>query len=608
MLVIYRENPHRYTVNGDVTDWVGVPGDVCDYDDGSPGPGSALDVWQFLNDSLQAWYDSQINAGKTPAEIDAYLSQFDKWDRYDWDGDGNFDEPDGYIDHMQFVHSGEGNEALGNDVGDCAIWSHSWYAYYWLEGLVGPSSDFLMGGLQIGDSSYWVNKYTIMPENGAVGVFAHEFGHDLNLPDLYDTTGIAGLIENSTGYWTLMSAGSWLSDGTEDIGSKPGHMGVWEKFQLGWLNYEVAYAGQKSEHRLGPAETNTKQAQGLFVVLPDKEVTEEIADPYSGEYFYYSGAGNDLDNFMYKSFTLAPGSSLTAMVNFDIEQDWDYAYVVFSTDGGSTWTSIQTNLSTSDDPNGQNFGCGITGSSSDWVTLTADLSAYVGDVLIGFRYWTDSAFVGTGFMVDDIAVSGYPLDDAESDTGWTFDGFRLTTGTESGSYFNAYVAEFRQYRGYDESLATAYGYGWYGDPTWGKYVEHFPYQCGLLISYWDTSFQNNAVYGHCLSGRCGGLLLPIDAHPEVMYRADGGIWPNRVQTYDSTFGLEPTDALTLHWEGDPSYHPSQPAVSLFDDNNQYWNPDNPLGGVINPNTGTQIRVKSTSADGSFMQVQVRPSK
>ena len=36
----------------------------------------------------------------TPAEIDAYLSQFDVWDRYDQDGDGNFDEPDGYIDHF----------------------------------------------------------------------------------------------------------------------------------------------------------------------------------------------------------------------------------------------------------------------------------------------------------------------------------------------------------------------------------------------------------------------------------------------------------------------------------------------------------------------------
>jgi immune inhibitor A len=597
------QSSNRYTVYGDVTDWVPLPGDACDYDDGDPGPGNGISVWQFLIDSTAGWYAVQIAVGKSPSEIDAYLSQFDVWDRYDWDGDGNFDEPDGYIDHMQFVHAGEGNEAGGGDLGDCAIWSHSWFAYSNLVGVAGPSPDFLIGGVQIGNSAFWLNKYTIQPENGGVGVFTHEYAHDLGLPDLYDYTG-----ENSTGFWTLMSSGSWLSQSNEDIGSQPNHLGVWEKFQLGWLNYEVAYAGANSEHKMGPSTTNTKQAQGLFVVLPSKEVTEQIAEPYSGEYFYYSGAGNSLDNFMYKSVTLGAGSWLTAMVNFDIELDWDYAYVVVSTDGGATWTSVDTNFSTTDDPNGQNFGYGITGNSGGWTTLTADLSAYTGDVLLGFRYWTDGYVVEPGFMLDDIAITGYPLDDAESDAGWTFAGFRLTTGSESAFYSNYYVAEFRQYRGFDAGLANAYNFGWDGDPVYNNWVEHFPYQDGLLVSYWDTSFTDNNVGSNCAAGRCGGLLLPVDAHPDIMYRGDGDIWRNRVQSYDATFGLEATDAITLHWEGDPSYHASQPAVPIFDDLNSYYNEDNPMGSVITPVTGTQIRVKSVSAHGSFMQVEVRPSK
>jgi immune inhibitor A len=597
------QSSNRYAVYGDVTDWSLAPNDACTYDDDITLP-SGNAVWLFLIDTTRSWYDAQIAAGKTPAEIDAYLSGFDTWDRYDWDGDGNFNEPDGYIDHMQFVHAGEGNEAGGGVLGDCAIWSHSWFAYFNLVGLVGPSPDFLIGGVQIGDSSFWLNKYTIQPENGGVGVFAHEYGHDLGLPDLYDYTG-----QNSVGFWSSMASGSWLSLNDYDIGSSPNHFGVWEKFQLGWLNYEVAYAGAKSEHKLGPAETNTKQAQGLFVVLPPKAVIDQISDPYSGDYFYYSGSGNNLDNSMYKGFTLASGSTLSAMVNVAIEYAWDYAYLVISTDGGATWGSVETNFSTTDDPNGQNFGYGITGSSGgNWLLLTADLSAYVGDVLLGFRYWTDVAVVEPGFMVDDIAVSGHPLDDAESGAGWTFEGFRRTTGSETAYFSNYYVAEFRQYRGYDAGLANAYNFGWGGVPGLGNWVEHFPYQDGLLVSYWDNSFANNNVGANCASGRCGGLLLPVDAHPALMYRADGGIWRNRVQSFDSTFGLRPTEDITLHWHGEASYHPSQPPASVFDDNNEYYNPANPMGSVIVPETGTQIRVKSLSAMDSFMQVEVRPSK
>jgi len=595
------QSSNRYTVYGDVTDWISLPGNACDYDDGDPGPGNAYRVWDFLIDSIDGWYAAQIAAGKSPAEIDAYLSGFDVWDRYDYDGDGNFDEPDGYIDHAQFVHAGEGNEAGGGDLGDCAIWSHSWSTYWWLP--VGPDFNE-SGGVQIGDSSYWVLKYTIQPENGGVGVFAHEYGHDLGLPDLYDYTG-----ENSTGFWSLMSSGSWLSQNDYDIGSEPNHLGVWEKFQLGWLNYEVAFAGAKSEHKLGPAETNTKQAQGLFVVLPPKGVTVQLAEPSSGSYFYYSGSGNNLDNLMYDTFTLASGSSLSAQVNFDIEYEWDYAYLIVSTDGGATWASIETNFSTTNDPNGQNFGYGITGfSGGNWLELTADLSAYTGDVMIGFRYWTDAYVEQLGFMVDDIQITGYAVDDAEYGGNWTFAGFNLSDGFETTYYNNYYVAEFRQYRGYDLGLANAYNFGWGGDPVLFNWVEHFPYQDGLLISYWDTSFANNNVGANCAGGRCGGLLLPIDAHPELMYRADSGIWRNRVQTYDATFGLQPTDAIELHWGGESSYHPSLPAVPIFDDNTSYYDPANPMGSVITPQTGTQIRVKSVSAHGSFMQVQVRPSK
>ena len=588
---------NRYTVNGDVTDWVAVPGVATSYNDDLGGPA----VWGFVNDSIDAWYADMLADGMTTTDIDNYLSAFDVWDRYDHDGDGDFNESDGYIDHFQSVHAGMGEEVGGGILGADAIWSHRWYAFYGADGPDGTGPhDF--GGVEVGDSGYWIGDYTIEPENGGVGVFAHEFAHDLGLPDLYDTAGG----ENSTGFWTLMSSGSYGNSGNpaDGIGTKPIHMGAWEKFQLGWLNYEVARAGVKSEHKVGPASTNTRQAQTVFVILPQKLVVTQLATPYEGSRFYYSGSGDLLDNFMYKSFNLAPGSSLSAKVNYDIELDWDYAYVVVSTDGGATWTNVHTNLSTNTSPNGQNFGEGITGwSNGNWVDLTADLSAFTGNVLVGFRYWTDIAVAPPGFMVDAINITGYPTDGAETDTGWTLDGFRTSTGTESALFSHYYVAEFRQYRGYDLSLKTGpYNFGFLNTlPNW---VEHFQYQDGLLISYWDTSQGDNNTSQH--PGQ--GLILPIDAHPNALMRPNNTPWRSRVQAYDSTFGFERTDGATLHVNGVESVIPSLPAIRLFNDLTDFWDPATPLANVQTPNTGTIIEIRSYSAQGNFLQVQVRPAR
>jgi immune inhibitor A len=398
-----------------------------------------------------------------------------------------------------------------------------------------------------------------------------------------------------------MSSGSYLGDGTTDIGSRPGDFNAWEKFQLGWLNYEVARAGAKSEHKLGPAETNTKQAQGLFVLLPDKKVTSSIGAPYAGSYFYYSGAGDNLDNTMTRSVTLPNGvPTLSAKVRFQIELDWDYAYLTVN------GTPVATNLSTGTNPNGQNFGQGITGSTGGaWVDLTASLGAYAGQtVTIGFRYWTDGAVVESGFMIDNLQISGQALDGAEpGGVAWAFKGFKASTGEESQFYFNAYVAEFRQYRGYDTGLQTGpYNFGFLNTlPDW---VEHFPYQDGLLVSYWDSSFTDNNTSQH----PGGGLILPIDAHPTALVRPDGAKWRARVQAYDSTFSLGATDALSLHINGAQSTIPSLPGVSTFNDLTAFWDPTTPLANVKVPKTGTRIRIKSVSAIDSFMQVQVLPAK
>ena len=70
-------------------------------------------------------------------------------------------------------------------------------------------------------------------------------------------------------------------------------------------------------------------------------------------------------------------------------------------------------------------------------------------------------------------------------------------------------------------------------------VDHFAYQDGLLINYWDTSQADNETGDH--PGQ--GLLLPVDAHPKALYDVNGNLWRNRIQTYDSTFTLSRTDGI-----------------------------------------------------------------
>jgi immune inhibitor A len=408
----------RYSVTGEVTDWVEVPGTGASY--GSNAAGDRA-VWPFLNDTLNGWYDQQIAAGKSVSQIDGYLAQFDVWDRYDVDGDGNFDEPDGYIDHFQAVHSGMGEEVGGGTLGDDAIWSHRWYNQTTRIGAGGPTVDgkpVPLGGARIGQSRYWVGDYTVEPENGGVGVFSHEFGHDLGLPDLYDTSGNSGGAENSTAFWSLMSSGSYGSSGRPEdgIGTEPMHMGAWEKLQLGWLNYEVVQPGGKANTKLGPSTANTKQAQALITLLPDKEVSTTVGTPFEGADFWYSGAGDDLDNSMLTPLP-AGATTLAAKVKYQIEQDWDYAYAVYSTDGGKTFTSLPTNRSTTTDPNGQNQGQGITGSTGgQWVDLTASLSGVPAGAQVGFRYWTDGAATEPGLQVDAVTLGGTTVTD------WTLTG------------------------------------------------------------------------------------------------------------------------------------------------------------------------------------------
>jgi M6 family metalloprotease-like protein len=257
MAAYYRaQSSGRYSIDGDVTAWVRVPFNQARYGRNDCGRIVCPSTRLLIRDALAQWVDGQLEGGRTLAQVTAHLRQFDVQDRYDVDRDGEFREPDGFIDHFQIVHAG-GDEASGDPVyGEDAIWSHRSYADVQDGGPGGlPGVEVGSGLVDAGQdipanrTGVWVGDYTIQPENGGLGVFAHEFGHDLGLPDLYDTSGNTGGAENSTAFWSLMSSGANTGDGSPNgIGDSPVDMGTWEKLQLGWLDYR----GRPRRHQEQP--------------------------------------------------------------------------------------------------------------------------------------------------------------------------------------------------------------------------------------------------------------------------------------------------------------------------------------------------------------------
>jgi immune inhibitor A len=126
----------------------------------------------------------------------------------------------------------------------------------------------------------------------------------------------------------------------------------------------------------------------------------------------------------------------------------------------------------------------------------------------------------------------------------------------------------------------------------------------LLLNYWDDSQSDNNTSLH--PGQ--GLILPIDAHPQAVLFPTGEPAWGRFQAYDSTFGKQRTDGFQLHYDSMPWREKSRPAVSVFDDNKQYWNPQTPTAGVMNPDTNTRIIVKSVNNNVGVMTIEVRPTK
>ncbi len=186
----YQENSYgQHDPQGGVYGWVSAPQPYTYYTNYQYGLGSYPRNAQGLVENVLA-------------AVDPYLNFQD----YDYDGDG-------YLDGLMIVHAGPGAEETGN-VGH--IWSHRWSITQ-----------------QIRDNVK-INSYTMQPEKHGggglidIGVFCHEWGHDLGiLWEEYDTD----YSSDGLGDWSVMAIGCFNDDG-----KSPAHHSAYCKYVLGWTD------------------------------------------------------------------------------------------------------------------------------------------------------------------------------------------------------------------------------------------------------------------------------------------------------------------------------------------------------------------------------------
>jgi len=181
----------------------------------------------YLGDSFGIYGEFPRNSqGLASALVRAADPEVD-FSRYDSDRDG-------VVDGLLIVHAGPGAEETGNTRD---IWSHKWQLSDPTFGSPGP--------VQTQDG-VTVDAFSIQPERFqdggliSVGVFCHEFGHLLGLPDLYDID----YSTNGLGGFCLMAAGSWArAAGSDPPGSCPVLPCAWSKYLLGWVRPESVEPG-----------------------------------------------------------------------------------------------------------------------------------------------------------------------------------------------------------------------------------------------------------------------------------------------------------------------------------------------------------------------------
>jgi M6 family metalloprotease-like protein len=424
-----------FDVTGDVYGWVELANDEDYYV--VPPSGGTMVGYSRTNEFIE-----EAVAG-VDVEVD-----FGQYDNDGPDGLPNSGDDDGYVDALVLVHPAMGAECTSNFY---HMWSHS-YQYSLWDGVPGgalATDDPAAGGGFILIDDY-IMAPTVSCDTGLIeiGVFCHELGHTIGLPDLYDDYGSYGI-----GYWGLMGSGNWNTP------ESPAHPCGWSKEQLGWVDVtEVGWVPEQIQ--LLPViqageviRLNTPTRRFRRTVPPSSATGWGMVCGYNESEADFrgwpggAGYGNDWNESISRTFRFGGSGPVTLSyyVQTDLEEYYDFAYVLLRL---STGTDVET--------------LAVYTGQNGFSPETIDLSPYLTGPGSGYGYTVSFNMVSDfnfsdedgyfnsatarAFLIDNVSVQGGGEDyftDFEQDTG----GWRETSAP--AEYF---LVEYRTKAGFDINL------------------------------------------------------------------------------------------------------------------------------------------------------------
>ncbi|GAA0788574.1 immune inhibitor A domain-containing protein [Hathewaya limosa] len=528
------------------------------------------------------------------ASKDIDLSEFDVEDKWDLDGDGNYDEPDGILDTVVVIHPGLGEEWGGGSLGENAIWPYRWGFNIFgqeMDKLNNEEKEALVKKNPIvtdkNGKKFRAEDFTVFEQDLPVDLFAHEYGHVLGLPDLYAFHGQDVPVEN----WSIMG-GSYTGD---PRGSQPVSYGAYCREYLqkdfekrgrkaNWQNSKELNLSDIDEKGmdivLDQASLKGKNNDAIRINLP-KRKGNRIVIPSEGKTCYFSGKGNHIENYMTTKESLDLTGKDSAELSFKtwykIDPGFDFASVQVREKGKKEWTCVKGNITTdkvdkwivdndAESIKKRNPGHGITDSSKGkWVDAKFDLSAFKGKKIdLRFRFRTDGNTPEEGIYIDDIKVTADNKallnDNAEGDTKFNFDGFVKSDGVEI--YDHYYLVEWR-----NSGADTLSDKGLKTINIGRKGLEYDP---GLIIWHIDEKYNgfkpDQQAGDH--PGRMFAGVVDADQNP-VTYRYEksgrNGADNMNYQMHDAAFSLRPGSKINITGKSkDDVYH--------IEDNHNFMNP------------------------------------